>query len=255
MSFRWITLSVSEGIATLTLNRPEKCNALHGEFIQELSRAFLMIAEDKHAQVVLIQGQGKHFCAGADIDWMHQVATSTDDINQEEAKHLADMLYRLYTCPQPTIVLAHGTTVGGGLGLLSASDIAISTHTARFGFSEVKLGLAPSTISPYVVSAMGERAARYYFLTGERFDVAEAHRLGLVHRCVEEHALLSTGVMMAKALAEQPLHAMTAIKTLLHDVSKAKITAQLSQKTAEHLACLRRTPETKQKLVDFMNRK
>ena len=140
------------------------------------------------------------FVRGADIDWMQKIAQSSPEENRQDAQNLATLMQMIYHFPKPVIVLAHGATLGGGLGLLTACDIAIAANNASFGFSEVRIGLTPSVISPYVLAAIGERAARYYFLTAERFGVEEAHRLGLIHRVVDEEGLKSTGLMIAGEL-------------------------------------------------------
>jgi methylglutaconyl-CoA hydratase len=255
MAAQYIIISVTEGVGTITLNRPLKRNALNGPFIQELLQALERLAADKQAQVVLIHATGPHFCAGADITWMQKMALASEDENYTDAQHLADLMYQLYVFPKPTIVLAHGSTLGGGLGLVSASDIALAAQDAHFGFPEVKIGLAASTISPYVISAIGERAAHYYFLTGENFGVEEAQRLGLVHRVTKKESLLSEGLLLAKRVLENSPHAMTEIKQLLRKIAQEKISRDLSQKTAEHLANLRTSVEAQEGLQAFLEKR
>jgi methylglutaconyl-CoA hydratase len=241
-------------MAIITLNRPDKRNAMHGPMILELLAALKLFA-DHPSRVLLIHGNGENFCAGGDIAFMQKMAEESDDGNYADAKLLADMLYQLYLFPKPTIVLAHGATLGGGLGLLTAADIAIAANNASFGLPEVKIGLAPSMISPYVIAAMGERMAHYYFLTGERFSAEEAHRLGLIHRVVEAEALLSTGMMIAETLLENSPLALRSAKELIHAVAKHEMTAELAQKTAKHLAALRVTPEAQEGLHAFLEKR
>lgn len=253
--FQYLQLANSNHITTLTLNRPDKRNAMDGEFVRELLKALEHIAVDTETRVLIINGNGEHFCAGADIQWMQKIATGSYNENYDDAQMIADLMYQLYTFVKPVIVLAHGTTVGGGLGLLAAADIAIAAKEASFGFAEVKIGITPSTISPYVLAAIGERAARYYFLTGERFGADEAHRLGLIHQVTTTDALLSTGLSIATVLLQNSPAALKAAKQLLRQVAKEKITPELAQKTAEHLANLRSSHEAQEGLRAFLEKR
>lgn len=251
----FILVSKIEGIATVTLNRPEKRNALNDQVVLQLSQVLRELAQDEKVKVVLLQGSGEHFCAGADINWMQKIATATDDENYEDAQRLSDLIYSWYMFPKPTIVLAHGATVGGGLGLVAAADIAVAAKNASFGFSEVKIGIAPSIVSPYVVAAIGERMAHYYFLTGERFGAEVAHRIHLVQELAEVDALPSVGVTLAQTLLKNSSHAMRAAKQLIRYVAKEKITDVLAQKTAEHLAHMRKTSDAQEGLKAFLEKR
>ena len=255
MSYQFILVTVQQGIARITLNRALKRNAMHGDMIAEITRALHDIANDDNARVVIINGDGEHFCAGADISWMQSIAQGSSQQNFADAESIADLMYQLYTFPKPTIVLAHGATMGGGLGLLAACDLAIAANNASFAFSEVKIGITPSTISPYVVAAIGERAARYYFLTGERFDAQTAHRIGLIHRVVEPDVLITTGNALATILLANSPNALHEAKKLLQYVSHEKISDQLAQKTAEHLANVRSTKEAQEGLKAFTEKR
>jgi methylglutaconyl-CoA hydratase len=250
----FITFEQTDGIARLTLNRPDKRNAMHGPLIAELLH--LLRSEALHsAHVLVIKGNGENFCAGGDIAWMQKIANASDDENYDDAQLLADLLYQLYVFPKPTIVLAHGATLGGGLGLLAAADIAIAANNAAFGLPEVKMGITPSIISPYVISAIGERCAHYYFLTGQRFGAEEAQRIGLIHQVVDEHELASVGLSLAQTLLENSPHALQAAKQLIRKVGKQKITEELTQKTAEHLAEMRRTVQAQEGLSAFLEKR
>lgn len=251
----FILVSESDEIATITLNRSDKRNAMNGQLIKELHHALRTLSEDSHARVLMINGNGEHFCAGADIAWMQKIATGSYDENADDAKMLADLMYQLYTFPKPTIILAHGATLGGGMGLLAACDIAIASNNASFGFSEVKMGIAPSVISPYVISAIGERAAHYYFLTGERFGPDEAHRIGLIHQVIEYEALSSVGITLAKTLLQNAPNAIIAAKKLIRYVAREKISEELARKTAEHLANLRGSQEAQEGLRAFLEKR
>jgi methylglutaconyl-CoA hydratase len=227
---------------------------MHGPLIAELLHAFKVHAGDQ-SRVLVIKGNGENFCAGGDIDWMQKIASSSDDANYDDAQLLADMLYQLYIFPKPTMVLAHGATLGGGLGLLAAADIAIAANNASFGLPEVKVGITPSNISPYVIAAIGERMAHYYFLTGERFGADIAYKMGLIHQVTEADALLSVGVSIAQTLIQNSPNALTAAKQLIRNVARQKITEELIQKTSEHLAELRKTPEAQEGLRAFTEKR
>jgi methylglutaconyl-CoA hydratase len=254
MSYEFVKVSEAEGIVTITLNRPDKRNAMHGPLITEL---LMLLNKHKHdnSRILLIQGNGENFCAGGDIGWMQKIASASEDENYKDAQSLADLLYQLYTFPKPTIVLAHGTTLGGGMGLLAAADIAIAAKNASFGMPEVKMGLTPSMISPYVISAIGERMAHYYFLTGDRFSADEAFRIGLIHQVTEADALMSVGISVAQLLIQNGPHALQAAKQLIRNVAKQKITEALAQQTAEHLAELRTTTEAQEGLRAFLEKR
>lgn len=251
-----IMVSTAAGVAMIILNRPDKRNALNGELIQALVEVLNKLAADKDTYLVIIKGQGDHFCAGADIAWMQQViATQSYDANYDDAQSLADLLFQLYSFPKPTIVLAHGATLGGGMGLIAAGDIAIAANNAVFGFPEVKIGVTPSTISPYIIKAIGERAAQYYFITGERFSADEAVRLGLIHQLTSQDELLHVGKTLAETLLKNGPHAMFAAKQLIRAVANEKINAKLSQKTAEHLAEIRSSKEAREGLQAFLEKR
>lgn len=250
-----ILIARVNGVATITFNRPEKRNALNGKMINEISHALQLIREDKDMRVLILQGNGDNFCAGADIQWMKTVSAGIYQENYEDAQTLADLLFQLYSFPKPTIALIHGATLGGGIGLLAACDIAIAAENATFSFSEVKLGVTPSVISPYVISAIGEREAHYYFLTGDRFVADIAQQIGLVHHVVGDDVLLHKGATLAKIIMQNSPNALTEAKRLIRHVSKEKISTELSQKTAEHLATLRSTPEAQEGLRAFIEKR
>ena len=255
MATESIIISITDAIATITLNRSEKRNAMNGQMIQALSNALHDLSSADDVRVLLIHGSGEHFCAGADIDWMQKIAAGSYNDNYDDAQYLSDLMYQLYSFPKPTIVLAQGATLGGGLGLLSACDIAIAAKNAIFGFSEVKIGITPSTISPYVIAAIGERMAHYYFLTGERFGTESANQMGLIHQITENDALFNTGLSIANVLLKNGPKALIAAKQLIRHVAREKITEELAQKTAEHLANLRSSPEAQEGLLSFIEKR
>lgn len=255
MDREFLLLSQVNGMTTLALNRPDKRNAMHGPLVAELLHTLKRLAADEDTKVVILYGTGDNFCAGGDIGWMQTIAAGTQEENYEDAQLLADLLYYLYHFPKPTIVLAHGATLGGGLGLLAAADIAIAAKNAFFGLPEVKIGITPSVISPYILAAMGERAAHFYFLTGERFDAETAYRIGLIHQITEDEALMSAGVALAQRLLENSPQALREAKQLIHRVNRESISEQLAQKTAEHLAEMRVTTAAKEGLIAFLEKR
>src|SRR5450631_1332049 len=185
----FLQLEYRAGCAIVWLNRPERHNAFHQELLSALSRLLTQLSQNAAVRAIVLAGRGRSFCAGADLEWMQQQARADYDANLEDARRLAWMLRTLAQSPKPTIARVHGVALGGGMGLVAACDIAIATTEASFGTTEVRLGLTPSTIAPYVVAAIGERAARRYFLSGERFDANEALRIGLIHEAVDAEAL------------------------------------------------------------------
>jgi methylglutaconyl-CoA hydratase len=255
MSYEYLLLSIAKGIATITFNRPEKRNAMNGDMIKEIAAVLTQLEKDPACHVIIINGNGDHFCAGADISWMKTTGTLTLADNQRDAVILANLLYQLYEFPKPTIALAHGAVLGGGLGIVSVCDIALASKSASFGFPEAKIGIAPSTISPYVMAAIGERAAHYYFLTGVRFDALEGHRIGLVHQVIEDNDLAEAGDALAQTLLQNGPQALMAIKQLIHHVAGEKITPALGQYTSSHLANLRNSPEAQEGLKAFLEKR
>ena len=187
MAYENILLDVSpEGTAVLTLNRPQKRNAFNAEVIAELTDAFETLSKNPECRLVLIRGNGPVFSAGADLEWMKAASHYTLHENEEDAYGMADMLRRLFELPQVTIALLHGAAMAGACGVAAACDIAIAKKGTVFSFSEVKLGIIPATISPYIINAIGPRWARTLFLTAERFEADVAERLGLIHHEVED---------------------------------------------------------------------
>lgn len=238
----------------ITLDRALKNNALHPEMIKSLHALLHQAIEDPAIRVILLQGQGQHFSAGADLKWMQQTIHYSESENIADAHILGDMLYTLYKSPKPTIALVHGAAIGGGAGLVSACDIAIATHSAQFCFSEVKLGLIPAMISPYVIQAIGPRTAKKLFLTAQRFGAEQALHMGLIHTLVTEDQLLIQGVETAnQLLANAPL-AMSACKKLVDDVSGIAPNPALVQNTAEWIAQKRASEEGQAGLASFLNK-
>jgi len=181
MSYQHIETALNEGVALIWLNRPELRNALNETLIAELTDAFESAIDDDSVRAILLAGHGKAFCAGADLNWMKRARDFTPEQNRADTAALAGLLRTIYESPKPTVARVHGPAFAGGMGLVTACDIALASTDAKFCLSEVKLGLIPAMISPYVIKAMGESTARRYFLTAEVIEAAEAYRIGLIH--------------------------------------------------------------------------
>jgi methylglutaconyl-CoA hydratase len=243
------------GVETVTLNRPEVRNAFNDEVIAELSAVFLELGKRDEVRCVVIAGNGPAFCAGADLNWMKRMAGYTREENLEDASQLARMLEVIYRCPKPTIARVHGDTYAGGTGLVAVCDMAVAVDTAQFCLSEVKLGLIPATISPYVIRAMGARAAHRWFLTAERFDAAEALRIGFVHQVVKAEQLDAAVASLAQALVSAGPQAVKACKKLLHDVAGHEISAGLVRRTVEGIADIRASDEGREGVQSFLGKR
>ena len=242
------------GIARITLNRPKRANSLDREFADALMAALDHLAAEPKARVLVLLGNGRSFCSGIDLNWMKEGGTASYEQNYADALKLAKILHRLHTLPIPTLAAVAGHAIGFGVGLVAACDVAVAAETAVFRFSEVRLGIIPAVISPYVLAAMGVRASRRYFLNGESFPAVEAGRLGHLHGvCKLEDFGAITAQMVAELLAgKKP--AQTAIKSLLDDVGSPRIDEALIEDTARRLAQIRATSEAQAALSDFLAR-
>ena len=250
-----ITISHIGHCATVTLNRPEVRNAFNDEVIAELTRAFTELGRDPQVRAIVLAAEGPAFCAGADLNWMRRMADYSHDENLADAAQLAEMLRVIDTCPKPTVARIQGDVVAGGMGLVAACDMAVSVDTANYSLSEVKLGLVPATISPYVIRAMGARAAHRYFLTAERFDAAEALRIGFVHAVVPVEQLDEQVAEITQALVNASPNAVKECKTLLHDVAGKDIDAALIAHTVQGIAGIRASTEGKEGVQSFLQKR
>ncbi|MBK8181764.1 MAG: enoyl-CoA hydratase/isomerase family protein [Candidatus Competibacteraceae bacterium] len=241
--------------ATLWMNRPEVHNAFNAQLIAELTAACDELEADRQVRVVVLAGRGKSFSAGADLNWMKAAGTASVAENRQDAERLAWMLRRLAELRKPTIARVQGAALGGGLGLASACDICVAATVAVFATSEVQLGLAPATISPYVIRAIGERQAYRYFQTAERMTAARAWELGLVHEVVALERLDATIAELAKALLQGGPDAQAASKELIRAVADRPVTDALVADTARRIADLRAMPEAKEGLAAFLERR
>jgi methylglutaconyl-CoA hydratase len=250
-----LTISTREGVRTLTLSRPEVRNAFNDEVIVELKQAFEAVAGDDSVRCVVLAAEGPAFCAGADLNWMRRMADYTREENLADAGQLAAMLRAIYECPKPTIARVQGDVFAGGVGLVAACDMAVSVDTATYCLSEVKLGLIPATISPYVIRAMGTRASHRYFLTAERFSAAEAHRVGLVHEVVAADALEAKVAELTSALVSASPNAVRACKRLVQDVAEREINDALVAHTVAGIADIRSSAEGKEGVQSFLQKR
>jgi methylglutaconyl-CoA hydratase len=250
-----LLLDTTAGVTTVTLNRPDVRNAFNDEVIAEMTAVFLELGKRPEVRCIVLAGAGAAFCAGADLNWMKRIADYSREQNLEDAAGLARMLEVLYKCPQPTIARVHGDVYAGGTGLVAACDIAVAVDTAQFCLSEVKLGLIPATISPYVIRAMGARAAHRWFLTAERIGAAEAHRIGFVHEVVPAAELDARVGEIARALVQAGPQAVKACKALVHDVAGHEITSGLVRRTVESIADIRASDEGREGIQSFLQKR
>ena len=250
-----LDISYDGAVAHITLNRPEVRNAFNDEVIAELTAAFQEMAARAEVRAVVLAATGPAFCAGADLNWMRRMADYSRDENLLDAAALADMLRAIYECPKPTIARIQGDVYAGGMGLVAACDMAVSVDAANFCLSEVKLGLFPATISPYVIRAMGARAAHRYFLTAERFDAKEAHRIGFVHEVVSADQLDAKVAELTGALVSASPNAVRSCKNLLQDVAGRDIDAVLIGRTVEGIADIRTSREGREGVQSFLQKR
>ncbi|TQV66173.1 enoyl-CoA hydratase/isomerase family protein [Exilibacterium tricleocarpae] len=245
----------ARGVATITLNRADKHNAFDDAVIALLTRRFEAAAADKQVRAVVLAATGKSFSAGADLAWMQRMAGYSYEENRRDADALAQMLNTLNTLPKPTIARVQGAAFGGAVGLVGCCDMAVASRSASFCLSEVKIGLIPATISPYVIAAMGARAARRYFITAERFSAATAAGLGLVSEAVEAAQLDPViDQWLEHILANSPA-AIVAAKQLIADIGDRPITESLIADTSERIARIRVSAQGQEGLQAFLEKR
>ena len=255
MKSTYLTVEASGPVATITLTQPDVRNAFSDEVIADITKAFQTVGAIDTVRAVVLAAEGPAFCAGANLNWMRRMADYTREQNLADAAKLAEMLRVIYTCPHPTVARVQGDVYAGGMGLVAACDMAVSVDTAGFCLSEVKIGLIPATISPYVIRAMGARAAHRYFLTGERFDAAEALRTGFVHQVVEGDALDGAVDGLLKHLLAAGPAAVRACKKLVLDVAEREINAALIAATVEGIADIRASDEGREGVQSFLQKR
>ncbi|WP_191601965.1 enoyl-CoA hydratase/isomerase family protein [Marinomonas algicola] len=252
-----VTLRYSQaGVAELTLNRPEKHNAFDDSIIQLLIEKLKAAENNESTRVLVLKSNGKHFSAGADLNWMKRMAQNSHADNVQDAANLAKLMQTLNDFQHPTIALIQGATYGGAVGLAACCDIVLAQDNARFCLSEVKIGLTPATISPYVIRAIGERQARRFFLTAEVISAPEALQIGLVHQLLSSYeALTNAADAMIKQLTQNSPKAVTAAKKLIADVSHKDLSSELIQHTVNGIADIRVSNEGQEGLSAFLNKR
>jgi methylglutaconyl-CoA hydratase len=251
-----LAVEVQGPVGLVTLNRPDRHNAFDDALIADLTQALRDMEADDAVRVVVLAGAGKSFSAGADLNWMKRMAGFSKEENQRDAMGLGALMRTLAHLRKPTIARVHGAAYGGGVGLVACCDIAVATQEASFSFSEVKLGLIPAVISPYVIAAIGERHARRYFITGERFDAGQAWRMGLVHELAMDEADMDQrlGVIVTALLTAGPV-AIREAKELVRAVANKPVMSELIQDTAERIARVRSSPEGREGVSAFLEKR
>ena len=243
------------GVASVWMNRPDVHNAFNEQLIAELTAACQALDADDAVRVVVLAGRGKSFSAGADLNWMRRAAEASVEANLADARKLAGMLRTLAEMDKPTIARVHGAALGGGMGLASACDICVAGEGAVFATSEVRFGIIPSAISPYVIRAIGARQAGRYFQTAERISAARARELGLAHEVVATDALDAKVQELVAALLQGGPRSQGAAKALIHAVADQPVSDALVEDTARRIATLRATPEAREGLTAFLDKR
>ncbi|CAN5918693.1 enoyl-CoA hydratase/isomerase family protein [soil metagenome] len=255
MTFTKLKLTLEGAVARIWLDQPDTRNAFDDIVIAELTQAFTEAGAASQVKAIVLGADGPAFCAGANLNWMRRMADYSRDENVADAGKLAEMLRVIAECPKPTLARVQGDVYAGGMGLVAACDMAVSADTAWYCLSEVKIGLIPATISPYVIRAMSSRASQRYFLTAERFTAAEAHRIGFVHEGVAADALDAKVAELLKALTGASPAAVRACKQLIADIAGQEIDDALIAKTVEGIADIRASDEGREGVQAFLQKR
>jgi len=245
----------ANGVVTLKLNRPEVHNAFDDQLIAELTHKLRHLDHEASVRVVILAAEGKSFSAGADLNWMKRMTRYSEAENLRDAVGLASLMRALSSMTKPTVARIQGAAYGGGVGLVACCDIAVASRSALFSLSEVRLGLIPAVISPYVIAAIGERNARRYFLTAERFDAQAALRIGLVHSVVDDGELDTTVAGIVGELLKGGPKAIAAAKDLISHVAHRPIDQILAEETAARIAQIRVSPEGQEGIAAFLDKR
>lgn len=252
--YEHLSVGHGEAVATVALARPDARNALNAGLIEELTRCMEELAEDGNVRVVVLTGEGDFFCAGADIGYMRDTASFSYEENLEDAHRLAAMFGAVDGCPKPVVARIKGAAIGGGVGLVAAADVAVAEEGTVFAFSEVRLGISPATIAPFVVRKIGHSQVRALFLTGERFDAVRAREIGLVHEVVSEEDLDAAVQEKVEGLLAGGPEALAATKALLRDLRDAA-PGEVTEITARRIAELRTGEEGQEGLGAFLEKR
>ena len=255
MTYTTIETIAQGGVAWIWLNRPDVRNAMNDVMISELNNAVADAIADNTLGAIVLAGRGKAFCAGGDLSWMRRAKEMTPDEAKADSLKLAQLLQCLYQSPKPTVARVHGSAFAGAMGLVAACDIAIASDSTKFCLSEVKLGLIPAMISPYVIRAMGERAARRYFLSAEVFQAAEAYRIGFISDlCIEAELDEQIDRLLGHLLQGAP-QALSEAKRLIRDVEGQPINEALAMQTAQRIAAIRAGDEAQEGIAAFFEKR
>ena len=252
--FKTIIYERREQVAWVTFNRPEVHNAFNAKVIEEMTEAVKKVRENDNVRIIVLTGKGKSFCAGADLNWLREIIDYSYEQNLEESRALAEVLQQIYALPKPTIAMVNGAAIGGGTGFLSACDMAVAAEGAVFGLSEVKIGLVPAAISPYVLRKIGESKAREYFLTGTRISARKAKEIGLVNEVVSLEKLSETVDLLTENLLTSGPEAIASCKELITTTSNARI-ADVKEYTAQMIAGLRVSKEGQEGMASFLEKR
>lgn len=251
----FLSVAVSDAVGRVTLNRPDLHNAFNEVFIAEITKAFDELGRRAEVRAIVLVGEGKSFCAGADVNWMKKMVGYSFEENVADAQLLARMLRTIHDCPKPVIAFVHGAALGGGTGLVAACDMAVALDSAIFGFTEARLGIIPSVISPYALHKIGAAHARRYFLTAERFGAADAHRIGLVSHVAADRAAADAWLaQIIKEIKSNGPQAVTAAKGLIDDVLAATW-ENVAGLTAKRIAERRVAAEGQEGLKSFLEKR
>lgn len=249
-----VIIRQQDAVCTLTLNRVDKHNAFDDRLIKHLNTLLQSAINDDSVRVIRLAGEGNNFSAGADLHWMQRMAEYSEEENVKDSLELARLMQLLHRCPKPTIACVQGAAMGGGVGLVAACDIAIATQDAHFCFSEVKLGLIPAVISPYVIKAIGARLATRYFVSAERISAQRALQIGLISELCANEDLNQVSMNLALRIAANAPQAVQLSKSLIHTVDKSNIDEQLMRYTAEQIAQKRVSSEGQKGLHAFLSK-
>jgi len=255
MQAQTIEIRIARRVATVTLARERVRNAFNETMIAELDAAFSRLGADDGVQAIVLAARGPAFCAGADLDWMRRVAGYTEAQNRDDAMALARMLRTVHACPKAVVARVQGDAYAGGIGLVAACDIALAADAAQFCLSETRLGLIPATIAPYVLRAIGVRAAHRWALTAERFGAAEAMRIGLVHEAVPAASLDARVAAVLEALLQASADAVREAKRLVREIDGRPIDDALLADTADRIAKARVSPDGREGIASFLEKR
>lgn len=254
--YQSIITEVDDSVGILTLNKAERHNAFDEVLIAEITTGLIELEADPRVRVVVLSSVGKSFCAGVDIHWMKQAAGYTPQENLRDARNLANLMATLNELSKPTIARVQGPAYGGGVGLIAACDIAVATYDALFALTEVKLGIVPAVVSPYILAAIGERYARRYMLSAERFSAAEAYRIGLLHEIVpgEDELDDAIGEIVDSLLKSGP-NAQAECKSMLRAIAGQPLNESTEEQTTQCIARVRSSPEGQEGLAAFLEKR